>query len=635
MYLESYPAEVNQVFRERRYYDGSYDRHYVKSLGTSVFLDDQGNKDTIWNVKVPGYFQDVADALHRKLIEESISTIFFVNTPYIGGAPNKDSSLDIIWHHFYSRVPHSYVKNEDMNSAIGTFNNNVAVFHRGLKEITLDSVELIRALIKENNLYRGSEFAPSVDKFIFHKKVYDALTSNKAKQHYVFFKVATLDPSVLFRNSVIGTLALDLSEGVEVDIAVKSFESKVAPTNYKRTSSIITTQMVDAAKAKLQDLGLMDSIYRRTANLEDIPLNQLLYTSQKKIELNPLDTLSNSAAKKNTSKLTKATEISMKQFISKTLPTATKVEALVTHTHEKNFFVLMDAKMASAPLLFQWDNSFSWSYNGNITDAIQERVKNAGGSLEGDLRISLSWHNHDDLDLHVYDQRNNHIYFGNKEGGGGKLDVDANSPSSRLTTTPVENIVWRSIPKGKYLNTWRVNVTQYHQRTSDDVGFTIQVAYQGKVFNFTYNRMVRGTIKCFDIVYTNGEFTIKEIHKDLVNNASSNQNIWDVTVGEFTPVTAVFKSPNFWEKPIGNEHIFFALEGCKTQELIRGIYNEFLKPELYEHRKVMEHLGGITMVTPDPKLDQVAGLGFSFTIPNQITFRVATPTGIRLYNVKI
>ena len=51
-----------------------------------------------------------------------------------------------------------------------------------------------------------------------------------------------------FRNTVIGTLVQDLSAGVDLEVAVKSYETKVAPQNYKRPTALITKAMVESAK---------------------------------------------------------------------------------------------------------------------------------------------------------------------------------------------------------------------------------------------------------------------------------------------------------------------------------------------------------------------------------------------------
>ena len=78
--------------------------------------------------------------------------------------------------------------------------------------------------------------------------------------------------------------------------------------------------------------------------------------------------------------------------------------------------------------IFKWGNNFSWTYNGEVTDSIKDRVKKAGGNVEGVLRCSLSWFNHDDLDIHVIEPDGNNIYYNNKKNFDttGKLDVDMN-----------------------------------------------------------------------------------------------------------------------------------------------------------------------------------------------------------------
>ena len=48
LYLDSFPAGTNEVFRERREYDCSACRHFVKSFGNVVAIKD-GKVVTMWD----------------------------------------------------------------------------------------------------------------------------------------------------------------------------------------------------------------------------------------------------------------------------------------------------------------------------------------------------------------------------------------------------------------------------------------------------------------------------------------------------------------------------------------------------------------------------------------------------------
>lgn len=83
----------------------------------------------------------------------------------------------------------------------------------------------------------------------------------------------------------------------------------------------------------------------------------------------------------------------------------------------------------------------------------------------GGLKINLKWNTIDDVDLHVYDPDNNHIYYGDKkkicQGILGQLDIDANAGGT-YTTSPQENIYWEGkAPIGRY----RISVNLYNKKS--------------------------------------------------------------------------------------------------------------------------------------------------------------------------
>jgi hypothetical protein len=81
-------------------------------------------------------------------------------------------------------------------------------------------------------------------------------------------------------------------------------------------------------------------------------------------------------------------------------------------------------------------------------------------------------------------------------------------------------------------------------------------------------------------------------------------------------------SPNHWdgELAVGNKHYFFMIDGLTNDGLVRGIFNEFLKPEFLQHKKVFEAIGSKMVVTKTN--DELSGIGFSTTLKGSLICRV-------------
>jgi hypothetical protein len=288
------------------------------------------------------------------------------------------------------------------------------------------------------------------------------------------------------------------------------------------------------------------------------------------------------------------------------------------NNHVNNLVSLIAPVHSDAKNMFKWNNKFSWSYNGDVTDSIKERVKKAGGSVVGDLCCRLAWNNYDDLDFHMTEPDRSHIYYANKHSKAGCLDVDMNAGGGR-TREPVENIFYRTtrnMTEGDY----KLSVNQFNKRDNTGIGFTVEIDANGEMYSFSYDQALStgNSVNVATINYSKANgFTVK----GLVSHTKSSKTIWNVNTNNYHKVNMVMLSPNYWDgEGVGNKHYFFMMDQCRNEESARGFYNEFLMEDLNPHRKVIEIVASKMKTEEDE--NQLSGLGFSSTIPNSLMVRV-------------
>ncbi len=624
LYLDSFAPEDNKLFRERREHDCNCCLSFIRNIGSIVSVDNKGNYKTIWDVKDVGVFQPSADALAARVRGAKIKNIYTHFQKSVGNKKTRDmNEAELVeWDHLYVNLP-SILVVTDPGTMMSSTRANKDVLLRSLTELTLDSAETVLELIAQNSLYKGAEFKAIVTKFVTLKKQFDKVTQKRVDS-WIWLKSLELGDASKIRNTAIGTLLTDLSEGRDLESAVGAFEAMVAPINYKRSSAVVTKSMINNATKKIEELGVMDSLPRRFAVQSDLTINNVLYADNSvKQSMNVMEELGAELNDKlSVGHLNKVEDIGIDDFVKNILPTATKVELLVENSHTPNLMSLVAPVNADAPNILKWDNNFTWSYNGEVTDSIKERVKNAGGDVTGFIRASLAWHNGDDLDIYCIEPNGNRISFHEKTSNtSGRLDVDMNANSASNKVNPVENITWTN--KNQILNgDYSVKVNNYAKRYNTDVGFVLEIEVGGKVFKYVNTSGLR-THQTIDVVtfnYTDGEITIVKSSK-LCEGSEPSKNICDIDTEKFVTVNMVMNSPNHWDdQEIGNKHVFFILDKCKFEEPVRGFYNEFLRQDLNEHRKVFEVLSGKMVVEPSD--DQLSGLGFSSTQRNSAFVRV-------------
>lgn len=617
-YLENIEPDDNPVFRERRYFDGTYDHNFIRRVGNLAMITPDYKLVSLWDFESSTLFENAREALSNAIHNGQIVDIYLEKERIAGHKPNADNeNPNIIWEHYYVELPDKLVNTKDIDTKKHEARDAHDVLKRTVQEVNIEDLHTVIDLIQENNLYRGQEFLSNLQKWVALKEDYDKNPS----EEYLWFNAIKHGRSVGYRSTVIGTLISDLYDGTDLETAIKLYESKVAPHNYKRPKSIVTTKMVEDAKETLEKLGFLESIYRRAAKLTDIPADKILFTSQEQKALNVFDDMTkDSKASTKKTKIEDAKEMSIKDLLAE-LKDLQKLELLPTNALQANQLVLTEAVIQDAPSPFLWSNTLSWAYiNSDTADAVTIRVKNAGGNVDGDVRVSLSWDNKDDLDLSVRIAGYSKIYFGNRQAFGGELDVDANV--TEIMDEPVENIFWHStydLPNGTY----QVIVDNYRKRTNDKPGFTLQFATTEGIQTFTYadNDVNHKHLLTFE--KSNGSVQLTYIHNQLkIQNKS-------ISADKFIEVKHVLMSPNTWEKEIGNKHFILLTDGIEVNEPVRGFFNEQLNSQLTPHRKVTEILGSKLKIQPVEfeSNDVAKGYGFSETMDANLILRLTYTNG--------
>lgn len=647
LYLGSFPEGTNPIFRERTEHDGSYDKNFIRRVGNVVAIKADGIR-TLWEnyESFPYPYNIVGEMLHKAIIVNEIDGLFLTKEPNAGHKPNYEEidGRQHLWEHFYVEFNKKFVT-KSAAELIGQANTNIGVMARGAEEITESAITTVLDLIQSNALYRGDQFNPTVKTFHEFHKLYHS-RGNSLEQSVLLW-ANHKDGRLLIKNTVIGTLLMDLSGGMDLEDAVKAYEVKTAPTNYRRPTALITNSMITDAMATVDKLGIRDDLERRHARLSDVSINNVLWADNtaKSVMKDSIDELLLSSATKKEPKGSKYNEkISIMDFLVDVLPKVTSMEILFSNSLQKNLVSItapVHANPGNDPApLFQWDNGFAWSYKGNVTDSIRERVKAAGGNVEADLRVSLAWFNYDDLDLHCTSPYG-HVFFGAKGGDkyydfSGKqniLDVDMNAGAGR-TRTPVENLAFNKPKDGDY----KIWVNQYFKRETTNPGFEAQIQCKGETQHLSYDKTVpeRGNVEITSFTIKNGVVVGQTFNPALTNSARS-QVLWGVESERFVRVSTLMLSPNYWDDQAhtGTKHWFFIIDGMINPEPCRGIYNEFLSNELSKHRKVFEVLGNKTMVQPVASAaEQLSGLGFNSTVRSEVTVAVSGPKINRTYVVQ-
>lgn len=645
LYLDSLN---DSIYRKKQFHDCSACRSWFKKMAGVISIDDNGTVTTMWSGNTLNEYKETFNKLHNYVMNNfHIKSPFLVSHDEIGIESSiiEEDGYFTKHYHFFTQVPSKYVKQSKIvNKELANLQTNRATLENSIDLISLDAINTVLELIGDNNLYRGNIWEADLKRFKEIKTLALDLSEKSDNVMDIFFWNNSLnvgDRISKIKNSSIGVLLIDLTNAMDIDLALKRYEDIVAPSNYQRPKEIFTTDMVDQAQEKIKELGYIDSLQRRYAIIDDLSINDVLYVD--KGISNLFKDLSGFFDKLRSGAIIeqKRTEgvptISLSDFIENIIPEADDISIYAASNLTGNFVSLIAPENIDAPSMFQWSNAFCWSYKNNLADSMKERVKAMGGDVDVDLRFSIQWNHLDSWNMCDYDAHCIEpdipvpIYYHNKQSrySDGYLDVDVVSPRKNIPA--VENIRFKNkkrMREGTYL--FRVHCFNI---CGNNDGFDAEIEFDNKIFKFSYHKPLKYNefIDVAYVKYYNGNFEIIPILTPIYGS----NKVWNINMNTFVPVSLICYSPNYWgNNSVGNKHVFFMIKNCINRDTPNAWYNEYLKPELKnENKRVMEALGRIAKVKESD--NQLSGLGFSTTKKETFLVKVTKDNIEQQFNVLV
>lgn len=676
------------IFRINKVHECNACKHFITHYGNIIAFDSDLNLMTVWDNVVDQEYVESARLIKNRLAKGKIAHVFVMTYDYLNTKANYErvnmrqpsyllgieknlkqytkedveaypnASIKVgdikTFTHLHIRLPKAFVNSgdESREAISGKIDSQVKVFKRGLEEISLNTLELIKDLEEQGSLLNGISYRHFITGAIAAKKEYDKAPNKDA---YVWIKAQELGAVAGFRNTAIGTLMVDLEGGANLEESVKAFNKMVDPANYMKATAPITKAQIERAEKFVEEKGYVDSFDRRVAKPEDINVQDILHTETSTKEVKSRLSVFSNIKPTTVNKVkipTNIQEMKIDDFMKNILPGCTSVEAFLENRLKGNFVNLLTSKNKKSKCMFKWNNNFSWTYTGNLTgkSQIAKTVKKLGGYVDAPFRASIIWNEsgeapHMDFDIHCIEDGRDEIYYGRhhihtdmnlydtyKTQKGGVLDLDIVDPTEQCKATnyvAVENIFYKSIPDGKF----RFFINDFNGNTNQ--GARAEIYIDGTIYSYRFpNTFKHNESRDIATVYIkDGKVERIEHNQNAfvgINGDQTSQKMFGLDSCEFQHVNLVCLSPNYWDgQGVGNKHYFFMLQGAKNPESIRSIHNEFLNDELKSQRKVMEVLGATLKVPSED--GQLCGLGFNATVRDSLIVRI---DGKRLIKIK-
>lgn len=343
-----------QAPEERQHYNCNACRRFVEMYGGLVAIPREGTPNPImWDSEetAPGVAQ-----LRARVKAARVTGVFYSSAPEWG------QSVTGPWHHLAVQ-PEVRFKHLTMTAtqAMAEKKEDFKNVSRAMSEFSLAQLEEVVALLKSDALYRSEKVSDQAEWLYRLKESLQRVRNPLTSKNIIWSAIATAPAGFCHpRSSMIGTLLEDIESGLSFAEVARRFREKMSPLQYRRPQAAPSAQTIVQAEKIVAQLNAAGALDRRFARVEEVdalwrstPPNSEPAKGGVFGHLQPKDEITQY-------RLTAPAQVMTWVKFAKTVLPDAKEMFIRVPTQSSSFAAMLTAENPDAPLIFQWDNPFSW-----------------------------------------------------------------------------------------------------------------------------------------------------------------------------------------------------------------------------------------------------------------------------------
>lgn len=271
VYLDGSPS-----LSERKVRDCHACRRFIDVFGGLVTIDHLGHqRSALWSpTDVPMAYRDAARSLAGVVSKARVESVFHSSERILGHAVmgvRKDDPREL-WTHFSVAIPPSEVwrsKVLDASQAMAQSIQDYDMLTRGLAEFEVEHFRKAHAMLTSEALFR-SEKHEGLAKWLLDLR--ESIASARGTRGNLIWRAVAAAPSgwCHIRSGMIGTLLVDLKDGLPIETVKRRWGEKMHPLQYQRPQAAPTVGQIVQAEKLVEKLGVARALERRFAKLVDV-----------------------------------------------------------------------------------------------------------------------------------------------------------------------------------------------------------------------------------------------------------------------------------------------------------------------------------------------------------------------------